>query len=76
MVKIGIFECTGRLGQLLFMTTESLSSKYYLSSKLEKLALTFISSALRDFQVKEGQTRRHMLRITPQAERPYFDPNA
>ncbi|KAM0541107.1 hypothetical protein ACHAPJ_013374 [Fusarium lateritium] len=33
-------------------------------------------SALRDFQVKEGQTRRHMLRITPQAERPYFDPNA
>ncbi|KAJ4211227.1 hypothetical protein FSOLCH5_011071 [Fusarium solani] len=33
-------------------------------------------SALRDFQVKEGQTRRHMLRITPQAERPYFDPYA
>ncbi|KAJ4242841.1 hypothetical protein NW757_011736 [Fusarium falciforme] len=33
-------------------------------------------SALRDFQVKEGQTRRHMLRITPQAERPCFDPNA
>ncbi|KAK7225099.1 hypothetical protein V2G26_013102 [Clonostachys chloroleuca] len=31
-------------------------------------------SALRDFQVREGQTRRHMLRITPQAERPFFDP--
>ncbi|KAF4126627.1 sulfonate dioxygenase [Geosmithia morbida] len=29
-------------------------------------------SALRDFQV-EGATRRHMLRITPQGERPYFD---
>ncbi|CAH0035124.1 unnamed protein product [Clonostachys rhizophaga] len=33
-------------------------------------------SALRDFQVREGQTRRHMLRITPQAERPFFDPKA
>ncbi|CAG9975012.1 unnamed protein product [Clonostachys byssicola] len=32
-------------------------------------------SALRDFKVEEGTTRRHMLRITPQAERPYFDPN-
>lgn len=31
------------------------------------------SSALRDFKVREGETRRHMLRITPQAERPYFD---
>ncbi|KIH86453.1 taurine dioxygenase [Sporothrix brasiliensis 5110] len=30
-------------------------------------------SALRDFAVQEGVTRRHMLRITPQAERPYFD---
>ncbi|KAK1516866.1 uncharacterized protein CCOS01_12415 [Colletotrichum costaricense] len=30
-------------------------------------------SALRDFRVEEGTTRRHMLRITPQAERPYFD---
>ncbi|KAK1718085.1 uncharacterized protein BDZ83DRAFT_722429 [Colletotrichum acutatum] len=29
--------------------------------------------ALRDFRVEEGTTRRHMLRITPQAERPYFD---
>ncbi|CAK7211394.1 hypothetical protein SBRCBS47491_001111 [Sporothrix bragantina] len=29
-------------------------------------------SALRDFSVQEGVTRRHMLRITPQAERPYF----
>ncbi|KXH69085.1 hypothetical protein CSAL01_01447 [Colletotrichum salicis] len=26
-------------------------------------------SALRDFRVEEGTTRRHMLRITPQAER-------
>ncbi|KAI1849842.1 hypothetical protein JX265_013545 [Neoarthrinium moseri] len=33
-------------------------------------------SALRDFNVKEHETKRHMLRITPQAERPYFDPNA
>ncbi|KAL1854202.1 hypothetical protein Plec18170_004966 [Paecilomyces lecythidis] len=33
-------------------------------------------SALRDFVVKENVTRRHMLRITPQAERPYFDENA
>ncbi|KAH8898207.1 TauD-domain-containing protein [Thozetella sp. PMI_491] len=32
-------------------------------------------SALRDFAVQEGLTRRHMLRITPQAERPYFDPD-
>ncbi|WQF76520.1 Putative TauD/TfdA-like domain, taurine dioxygenase TauD-like superfamily [Colletotrichum destructivum] len=30
-------------------------------------------SALRDFRVDEGITRRHMLRITPQAERPYFE---
>ena len=30
-------------------------------------------SALRDFNVQEGVTRRHMLRITPQGERPYFD---
>lgn len=30
------------------------------------------SSALRDFNVKEGETKRHMLRITPQAERPFF----
>ncbi|KAF2813636.1 TauD-domain-containing protein [Mytilinidion resinicola] len=30
-------------------------------------------SALRDFQVKEGETRRHMLRITPQGERPRFE---
>ncbi|KAF0324399.1 alpha-ketoglutarate-dependent taurine dioxygenase [Colletotrichum asianum] len=29
-------------------------------------------SALRDFRVEEGTTKRHMLRITPQAERPYF----
>ncbi|CAK7222505.1 hypothetical protein SCUCBS95973_004864 [Sporothrix curviconia] len=29
-------------------------------------------SALRDFSVQKGVTRRHMLRITPQAERPYF----
>lgn len=35
--------------------------------------LTQNSSALRDFAVQEGVTRRHMLRITPQAERPYFD---
>ncbi|EXJ77141.1 hypothetical protein A1O3_10299 [Capronia epimyces CBS 606.96] len=33
-------------------------------------------SALRDFVVKEGVTRRHMLRVTPQAERPYFDPSS
>ncbi|CAK7199884.1 hypothetical protein SEUCBS139899_002570 [Sporothrix eucalyptigena] len=33
-------------------------------------------SALRDFAVQEGVTRRHMLRITPQAERPYFDAGA
>ncbi|KAH8678442.1 hypothetical protein BX600DRAFT_431719 [Xylariales sp. PMI_506] len=33
-------------------------------------------SALRDFKVKEGETRRHMLRITPQGERPFFDPTA
>ncbi|KAL0938446.1 uncharacterized protein CTRU02_205056 [Colletotrichum truncatum] len=34
-------------------------------------------SALRDFRVEEGTTRRHMLRITPQAERPYFqEPSA
>ncbi|KAK4496442.1 hypothetical protein PRZ48_012422 [Zasmidium cellare] len=33
-------------------------------------------SALRDFNVKEGETKRHMLRITPQAERPYFDDGA
>ncbi|KAI0010796.1 TauD-domain-containing protein [Xylariaceae sp. FL0662B] len=33
-------------------------------------------SALRDFNVKQGETRRHMLRITPQAERPFFDPTA
>ncbi|KAI1257242.1 hypothetical protein MGN70_000282 [Eutypa lata] len=33
-------------------------------------------SALRDFKVKEGETKRHMLRITPQAERPLFDPEA
>ena len=33
------------------------------------------SSALRDFNVQAGVTRRHMLRITPQGERPYFDPS-
>ncbi|KAF2158614.1 hypothetical protein M409DRAFT_38161 [Zasmidium cellare ATCC 36951] len=33
-------------------------------------------SALRDFNVKEGETKRHMLRITPQAEKPYFDGEA
>ncbi|KAI0600657.1 hypothetical protein F4775DRAFT_44002 [Biscogniauxia sp. FL1348] len=33
-------------------------------------------SALRDFNVREGETRRHMLRVTPQAERPFFDPEA
>ncbi|KAI0483392.1 TauD-domain-containing protein [Xylariaceae sp. FL0804] len=33
-------------------------------------------SALRDFRVTEGETKRHMLRITPQAERPFFDPKA
>ncbi|KAK1654104.1 hypothetical protein BDP81DRAFT_496716 [Colletotrichum phormii] len=32
-----------------------------------------LHSALRDFRVEEGTTRRHMLRITPQAERPYFE---
>ncbi|KAF2143966.1 uncharacterized protein K452DRAFT_349819 [Aplosporella prunicola CBS 121167] len=32
-------------------------------------------SALRDFRV-EGNVRRHMLRITPQAERSFFAPNA
>ena len=26
--------------------------------------------------VKEGVTKRHMIRITPQAERPYFDPGS
>lgn len=31
------------------------------------------SSALRDFKVQEASTRRHMVRITPQAERPYFE---
>ncbi|KAL4738275.1 hypothetical protein BDV11DRAFT_206118 [Aspergillus similis] len=30
-------------------------------------------SALRDFKVQEAKTRRHMVRITPQAERPYFE---
>ncbi|OJJ61556.1 hypothetical protein ASPSYDRAFT_43469 [Aspergillus sydowii CBS 593.65] len=30
-------------------------------------------SALRDFKVQEASTRRHMVRITPQAERPYFE---
>ncbi|KAL3465251.1 hypothetical protein BJX64DRAFT_297622 [Aspergillus heterothallicus] len=30
-------------------------------------------SALRDFKVHEASTRRHMVRITPQAERPYFE---
>ncbi|KAL4786505.1 hypothetical protein BJX76DRAFT_355052 [Aspergillus varians] len=30
-------------------------------------------SALRDFKVDEARTRRHMVRITPQAERPYFE---
>ncbi|KXH34346.1 hypothetical protein CSIM01_00257 [Colletotrichum simmondsii] len=30
-------------------------------------------SALRDFRVEEETTRRHMLGITPQAERSYFD---
>ncbi|KAL4865335.1 hypothetical protein BDV12DRAFT_200276 [Aspergillus spectabilis] len=30
-------------------------------------------SALRDFKVDEAQTRRHMVQITPQAERPYFE---
>jgi hypothetical protein len=58
------------------MTTESPNSKSSSISKIYMPILTLFSSALRDFQVKEGQTRRHMLRITPQAERPYFDPNA
>lgn len=40
-----------------------------------KLTGPLISSALRDFKVKEGETKRHMLRITPQAERPFFDPS-
>ncbi|KAL3429970.1 hypothetical protein BDV09DRAFT_189650 [Aspergillus tetrazonus] len=31
------------------------------------------SSALRDFKVQEAKTRRHMVRITPQAERPYYE---
>ncbi|KAL3454265.1 hypothetical protein BJX65DRAFT_317935 [Aspergillus insuetus] len=30
-------------------------------------------SALRDFKVHKASTRRHMVRITPQAERPYFE---
>lgn len=30
------------------------------------------SSALRDFKVEAAKTRRHMVRITPQAERPVF----
>ncbi|KAL2839122.1 hypothetical protein BJY01DRAFT_257840 [Aspergillus pseudoustus] len=30
-------------------------------------------SALRDFKVDEATTRRHMVRITPQAERPYYE---
>ncbi|KAL4815134.1 hypothetical protein BDW67DRAFT_176642 [Aspergillus spinulosporus] len=30
-------------------------------------------SALRDFKVQEAKTRRHMVRITPQAERPYYE---
>ncbi|KAL4969804.1 TauD/TfdA dioxygenase family protein [Aspergillus stella-maris] len=30
-------------------------------------------SALRDFRVHEAQTRRHMVRITPQAERPFYE---
>jgi len=30
-------------------------------------------SALRDFGVEEGRTRRHMIRVTPQAERPRFE---
>ncbi|KAL4907733.1 hypothetical protein BDW74DRAFT_189179 [Aspergillus multicolor] len=30
-------------------------------------------SALRDFKVQEAKTRRHMVRITPQAERPFFE---
>ncbi|KAJ5907465.1 hypothetical protein N7495_000147 [Penicillium taxi] len=33
-------------------------------------------SALRDFAVQESLTRRHMLRVTPQAERPYYNPQA
>jgi hypothetical protein len=40
---------------------------------MEGTKLIFGSSALRDFVVKEGVTKRHMIRITPQAERPYFD---
>lgn len=39
------------------------------------MLMSTCSSALRDFVVREGSTRRHMLRITPQAERPYFDTN-
>ncbi|KAF9894842.1 hypothetical protein FE257_004463 [Aspergillus nanangensis] len=30
-------------------------------------------SALRDYKVQEASTRRHMIRITPQAERPYLE---
>ncbi|EOD44023.1 putative alpha-ketoglutarate-dependent taurine dioxygenase protein [Neofusicoccum parvum] len=33
-------------------------------------------SALRDFRVEEGKTRRHMIRITPQAERPVLGRSA
>jgi len=43
------------------------------SSRWRHADSPFLSSALRDFVVKEGVTRRHMFRITPQAERPYFD---
>ncbi|KAL4745503.1 hypothetical protein BDW72DRAFT_198578 [Aspergillus terricola var. indicus] len=32
-----------------------------------------LRSTLRDFKVQEAKTRRHMVQITPQAERPYFE---
>ena len=75
---IGTSESTGCLVPWRSMITVSLNSTMFsYDHNRELLTLTKMhSSALRDFVVNEGTTRRHMLRITPQAERPYFDPNA
>lgn len=32
-----------------------------------------VSSALRVFRIKKGNTRRHMIRLTPMAERPFLE---
>jgi hypothetical protein len=78
-VRIGTFAFTGRQGQSWFTITALHSSKCINSSGgIRRICTDSVihSSALRDFKVKEGETRRHMLRITPQAERPFFDPTA